>query len=123
VALAGGRTKYLSEVVAGDEVVVVDTAAVTGSAPMPFRHIAVGRCKTEPRPVLCVRFSDGERSGQLLLQQAETVRIPVLRTGGADSEWAPRAVTALEVGDSLLVRWAEQGTHVGRRIAAAVSER
>mmetsp|Transcript_56885 Transcript_56885/g.157423 ORF Transcript_56885/g.157423 Transcript_56885/m.157423 type:complete len:410 (-) Transcript_56885:116-1345(-) len=125
VALADGRTKYLSEIDAGDEILVVDAAAALAGQTLPCRRIAVGRCKTEPRPVLCVRFSDGERSGQLLLQQAETVRI-LAQPGGGDAPataWAPRAVTALEAGDALLVRWADQGTHVGRRIAATVAER
>jgi len=123
VALKGGRTKYLSEVEAGDEVVVVDASAGVSLDPPPSRCIAIGRCKTEPRPVICVRFcdDDGRRSGQLLLQQAETVRLPV-RTSSTTG-WCPQAVTDLVVGSEIMVRWASLGTHCGTRIAASVSER
>lgn len=92
VAIKGGRTKYLSEVAAGDEIVIVDASAAVDGMPLPSRCIAVGRCKIEPRPVLCIRFAavddDTEggsaescRAGQIFLQQAETVRVTARRGG------------------------------------------
>ncbi|CAK0885736.1 unnamed protein product, partial [Prorocentrum cordatum] len=126
VAMADGRTKYLSEVVAGDEVLVVDAEAVEEGGPLAAsRSVAVGRCKTEPRPVLCVRFEDegGCRTGQAFFQQAETVRLRARPEEGSAAEeggaaaagWRAVAVTALKPGDWLMLRWADRGTHVGRR--------
>merc|ERR1712241_1395606 len=61
VLLADGRTKYLSEVTAGDEVLVVEAGdcprgddagnSKSGAIPITSRGVVVGRCKTEPRPV------------------------------------------------------------------------
>lgn len=125
VALADGRTKYLSEIAAGDEVLVVDASNVAAGVIPQSRVVVVGRCKIEPRPVLLVQFSSGERTGQLFLQQAETVRLRARRASGlaAGGGWTPVAVTDLQVEDEVLVRFADEGTHVGRRIAASVVER
>ena len=59
-------------------------------------------------------------SGQLFLQQAETVRVVVER---ADEVFTPKSVTELRAGDRLRVRRTLRGTHVGREISARVEER
>lgn len=121
VALADGKTtKYLSEVNAGDEVLVVNPSA-DGSGAFKRRRVTVGRCKTEPRPLFCVRFESDQGCGQLFLQQAETVRL--LAWQRQSDSWGPLSVTKLKSGDKVLVRWSDRGTHVGRRIDATVSER
>jgi 3-dehydroquinate synthase II len=156
---AGGGTKYLSEVVAGDQVLVVGAhnAEQQQQQQQPLqqthsvRAIAVGRCKIEPRPMLMVSFqldttaTDSTESsddaataatagatGQLFLQQAETVRLvrPNSATSTTSSTTddkhggaAAVSVTALQPGDRILVRSVSRGTHVGRAIAAVVTEK
>jgi len=111
VMLADGTTKYLSEVAAGDIVLVCSASGET-------RPGTVGRAKVEPRPALRVEFADGDgRRGNVFLQQAETVRLAT----GADGGY--RSVTDAKVGDPVLVRFSESGTHVGRAVAGSVEER
>jgi 3-dehydroquinate synthase II len=165
---AGGGTKYLSEVVAGDQVLVVGAHNAEQQQqqqqqqstqqqqqqqqPLQQTHsvraIAVGRCKIEPRPMLMVSFqldtaatdstdstdtaatATAGATGQLFLQQAETVRL--VRPNSAftsittdDKHGGAAAVseTALQPGDKVLVRSVSRGTHVGRAIAAVVTEK
>jgi len=54
VALPDGRTKYLSDVDAGDQILVVDVA--TPSATTRSRSATVGRCQVEASPVICIRL-------------------------------------------------------------------
>ena len=118
-----GSTKYLSEVVAGDVVLAVD--ATTGKS----RGVTVGRAKTEPRPMLKIEFSlggggDGDEeagaSGQLFLQQAETVRLATETSGALPVTVAATSSAPLP---RVRVRATAQGTHVGRVIKARVNER
>ena len=105
VLAAGGKTTYLSEVSAGDKLVVATTDGAT-------REATVGRAKVEPRP--CVQV-DLQQGGSVFLQQAETVRL----AGVA----GPLPVTRAQVGDVVLVRPDDKGTHVGQRISVPVDER
>ena len=118
-----GSTKYLSEVQAGDVVLAVD--ATTGKS----RGVTVGRAKTEPRPMLKIEFSlggggDGDEeagaSGQLFLQQAETVRLATETSGALPVTVAATSSAPLP---RVRVRATAQGTHVGRVIKARVNER
>ena len=108
VLAAGGKTTYLSEVVAGDKLLVATTSGAT-------REATVGRAKVEPRPCVKVDAARGGASGSVFLQQAETVRL----AGVA----GPLPVTRARVGDEILVRPDDKGTHVGRRISVPVEER
>ena len=110
-ALADGATKYLEEVVAGDAVLV---ASAGGGA---ARAAVVGRCKVEPRPTLRVDLARGDRTANVFLQQAETVRLARAPDG------APLPVTAVAPGDEVLVSADDKGTHVGMRISVRVEER
>ena len=105
VLAAGGKTTYLSEVSAGDTLVVASTDGST-------REATVGRAKVEPRP--CVQV-DLQQGGSVFLQQAETVRL----AGVA----GPLPGTRAQVGDVVLVRPDDKGTHVGQRISVPVDER
>ena len=81
VLMADGSTKYLCEVNAGDQVAVVSATLATGAdkagGDSPWRPVAVGRCKTESRPMLLVEYetSSSTQRGSVFLQQAETVRL------------------------------------------------
>ncbi len=109
VLLPDGSTKYLSELRAGDEVLVVNARGEARSA-------VVGRVKIERRPLVLV---EGETEGQrasTIVQNAETIRF-VTPEGGAVS------VSTLRVGDSILVHREEGGRHFGMRIRETITER
>ena len=109
VMMADGSTKYLSELIAGDEVLVV--------SPEGSRVISVGRLKIEPRPLILVRYEDGIGSqGQVFLQQAETVRL-------LSNIQNPLSVTHIEVGMEVLGSAAEAGRHIGSVINSDVEEK
>jgi 3-dehydroquinate synthase II len=107
--LADGSTRYLCELAAGEEVLVV--------SPKGCRPVAVGRLKIEQRPMLLLRFiTDGGIEGQLFVQQAETVRL-VAEDGTAIS------VTEVEDGMRLLGSTGAAGRHIGQPIEQRVEER
>lgn len=111
VRLPGGRTAYLCELGAGDEVLAVDPQGRT-------RVVAVGRNKIERRPMLLVRAESADgRAVSLVLQNAETVR---LTTPGGEAA----SVTALEPGDEVLAAFDEVvGRHFGTAVDETVQER
>lgn len=99
-----GRTRYLSEVEGGTELLAVDHR---GAA----RRATVGRAKVERRPMLMVKASAGGEVGGIIIQDAETVRL--VRPGG---EAVP--VTALKAGDRVLVHSRPAaGRHFGTEVA------
>ncbi len=105
-----GRTKYLSELSAGDLVQVVDHEGNTSVA-------VVGRLKIEKRPLLLVaaETSDGRRV-TTILQNAETIRL-VRPDGSAAS------VVGLSPGDRVMVALEEGGRHFGYRIEETITEK
>lgn len=66
--LADGSTRYLSELVAGDAVLIAEPLGATRSA-------RVGRIKIERRPLTMVEVERGPRTYTVFLQEAETVRL------------------------------------------------
>ena len=97
--LPNGRTKYLSELKSGDQVSIVSNSGIYESA-------IIGRIKIENRPLLLIRFMVSDSHGQIIVQQAETVRI-VTPAGEAVS------VTELSAGDRILVIADPRLRHVG----------
>jgi len=89
VSLPSGKTQYLSELHAGDEVLIVNAVGNTRSA-------IVGRAKIERRPLILVKAEYDGIVGKTLLQNAETIRL-VSPDGSAIS------VSDLQVGDEVLV--------------------
>ena len=101
---ADGRTRYLSEVEGGTEVLVVDSS---GAA----RRATVGRAKIERRPMLMVKASAGGEVGGIIIQDAETVRL--VRPGGRAV-----SVTDLRAGDRVMVHTRPAaGRHFGTEVA------
>lgn len=125
VLLANGKTKYLSELRPGDEILVVNANARSA------RPVAVGRLKIETRPHLLISFVGNAPAdaGQIFLQQAETVRMVTERgpTGSVEADgvkWDETSVTALRPGDVVAASFSsDYGTHCGVSIAARVVER
>jgi len=107
-AMPGDKTRYLEELAAGDEVLIVSATGETSLA-------VVGRVKVEVRPMLLVAARIGDTEGKLFLQNAETIRL--VRADGS-----PVSVVSLRVGDEILCRTDVAGRHFGMRIAEDIKE-
>ncbi len=106
--MPGDTTRYLEELDAGDEILVVDH---TGQC----RTAVTGRLKTEVRPMLLVRAETPDGQGSVFLQNAETIRL--VRPGGE-----PVSVVTLQVGDEILCRLDSAGRHFGMRVDEDIRE-
>ena len=104
----GGGTRYLSEISAGDPVLVCDRNGKT-------RNASVGRCKVEVRPLLIVTATDGKKTYNVVLQNAETIK--VVTPKGSES------VTKLKKGDKVLAHLATGGRHFGMKIEETITEK
>ena len=102
-------TKYLEELQSGMPVSIV---SVSGQ----HRSCLVGRVKIEHRPFLMIRFSsDNGINGQILLQQAETVRL--LTSSGISID-----VTSLKVGEKVLAMTLGSARHMGKGVPSVAKE-
>ena len=108
MVVPGGGTRYLSEVSAGDSVLICDRDGNT-------RITSVGRCKVEKRPLLMVTATDGNREFTVMLQNAETIKM--VRKDGAKS------VTSIVPGDKVLAKLESGGRHFGMAIDETISEK
>uniref|UniRef100_A0A7S3V4H9 3-dehydroquinate synthase n=1 Tax=Chaetoceros debilis TaxID=122233 RepID=A0A7S3V4H9_9STRA len=138
VLMSDNTTKYLSELQPGDQVEVYN--AINGNS----RSVAVGRLKQEIRPCVLVELEavSGDdikvkhHSGQVFLQQAETVRLAqekgsFIRVTDLESisivggtKFKNIGGKALEEGrQSILLRITTAGTHVGKTYTGNVEER
>jgi 3-dehydroquinate synthase II len=106
-----GKTRYLSELKAGDKVQLVDSS---GSR----RDAVVGRIKMERRPLVMIRAECDGQEGTSMLQNAETIRL--VRPDGT-----PISVTEAKEGDEILVHVAgpSKGRHFGGEVDEFVVER
>lgn len=98
----GLKTRYLSELKAGDEVLLVNRS---GEA----KPGHVGRVKIERRPMILLEAEANGRSFSLIVQNAETVRLV--------SDGASKSISELKSGDEVLVRVEEGGRHFGTLVA------
>jgi 3-dehydroquinate synthase II len=105
----GGKTRYLSELSAGDEVMLVDYKGNT------TRGI-VGRIKIEKRPLMLVSARVGELQIATILQNAETIRLTT-------PEGEPVSVVKLAAGDKVLVAMETCGRHFGMKIEETITEK
>jgi len=105
----GGKTRYLSELKAGDPVLVVDARGRGQTA-------YVGRCKVERRPLLLVKAeAEGKEIG-LVLQNAETIRLTA-------PDGSPASVASLKPGDKVLAHRMGGGRHFGMKVEETLQER
>ena len=109
VVAPGGKTRYLSELRAGDEALAV---ARDGST----RTMTIGRSKVERRPHTLIHWRTDAGEASAVLQTAETVRL--VRPDGSLV-----AVTALRLGDTVLVRNEKAARHFGMAIEESLQER
>jgi 3-dehydroquinate synthase II len=98
------NTRYLSELKAGDEVLVVDREGKS-------RKTNVGRTKTEFRPLILIEAEVEGKKIKVVLQNAETIRL-VTPKGSTP-------VTDLKPGSEVLVHLAASG---GRHFGVSVPE-
>ncbi len=107
--LPEGKTKYLSELKSGDEVLIVNSKGKTQTA-------IVGRVKIERRPMMLVEAKAKNKNISLILQNAETVHL----TQPANS---PISVVSLKKGSEVLAYIEETGRHFGIKIEETIEER
>ena len=104
ILMADGKTKYLSELISGDNVMLVSE---NGS----MRSATIGRLKIEKRPFLRIYWeNDYQISNSIFLQQAETVRI-LSRVG------VVKSVTELKIGDTILCHESNHSRHIGNKVS------
>jgi len=108
VIMPGDRTRYLEELRAGDEILVVNAAGES-------RLATVGRVKVEARPMLLIEAETHERRGAVFLQNAETIRL-------VTPQGIPVSVVDLKQGDQVLCRLDQAGRHFGMRINENITE-
>lgn len=97
-------TRYLSELKAGDEVLIINREG-------KVRITNVGRSKIEFRPLILIEAQADETKIKTILQNAETIRLVTPK--------ASKPVTELKVGDEVLVHLAARG---GRHFGVSVPE-
>jgi len=92
------KTRYLSELKAGDEVIIVNR---NGNA----RTTNIGRVKIEWRPLILIEAEYQGKKFKTIVQNAETIRLV------AEKNSIP--VTQLKTGDEVLAYISEGGRHFG----------
>ncbi|MCL1905141.1 MAG: 3-dehydroquinate synthase II [Methanomassiliicoccaceae archaeon] len=102
-----GKTRYLSELNAGDDILLVNR---DGDA----KVASIGRCKNELRPMLIVSVVHDKEEYTTILQNAETVKL-VTPKGSL-------SVSELKKGDEVLVHLTEGGRHFGMRVDEKIRE-
>jgi 3-dehydroquinate synthase II len=104
-----GKTRYLSELQSGDEVMVVDH---TGAAQLAN----VGRSKIERRPLLLVNAEVAGRPASIILQNAETIRL-------VQPDGKSVSVASLQKGTQVLAHREGGGRHFGMKIDETLLEK
>lgn len=106
--LANGETRYLSELVPGDAILVCSPSGTS-------RNVRVGRIKIERRPLVLVEAEVGDRPCTVFLQEAETVRL--------STDSGRIATTDLRPG---VLAWGvplSAGRHLGVAVEETIEER
>lgn len=107
--LPDGKTTYLSELEAGDEVLAVGPKGNT-------RVMVVGRCKIEKRPLLLIGARKDGIVLKTLVQNAETINL-------VDEKGKAVSVTRLKPGDKVLACVEEGGRHFGMKVRESIEEK
>ncbi|MCD7781211.1 MAG: 3-dehydroquinate synthase II [Methanosphaera sp.] len=103
------KTRYLSEIEAGDEVLTVNSK---GEATTTI----VGRVKIEKRPLMLVEAEYDGVKIRTLLQNAETIRL-------VNEKEDPVSISDLKVGDKVLAYFTEGARHFGMAIEEQIIEK
>lgn len=109
VMTPGNKTRYLSELEAGDEVLTVNADGVASTA-------IVGRSKIEKRPLLMIEAEYEGMKIRTLVQNAETIRL-------VTDKKKPISVSKLKVGDKVLAYFSSGARHFGMAIEEQIIEK
>ena len=107
--IPGGKTRYLSELSAGDQVLIVAFKGNTSTG-------IVGRLKIEKRPLMLIKAVFDGKEIAAIVQNAETIRL-------TDPEGNALSVVSLVPGDKVLVAMEEGGRHFGIKIEESITEK
>jgi 3-dehydroquinate synthase II len=107
--VAGGKTKYLADLKAGDEVLLVDSK---GKSQIAY----LGRNKIEKRPMMLIEAEAEGIPISLVLQNAETIRL-------VDPDGKAVSITTLKPGDKVLAHVEKAGRHFGMKVDETLIER
>ena len=105
----GGGTKYLADLKAGDEVLIVD---FKGKGQVAY----LGRNKIEKRPMMLIEAEAEGVSITLVMQNAETIRL-------VNPEGQPISITSLKPGDKVFAHIEKGGRHFGMKVDETLIER
>lgn len=114
IRVPGGKTRYLSELRSGDEVILVNSDGNGETA-------IVGRSKLERRPMMLIEGEVETENGEtkplsLIIQNAETIKLTT-------PEGRSLSVVDLEPGDTVLTYHEEAGRHFGMKVDETIEER
>ena len=109
VMTPGNKTRYLSEIETGDEVLTVDKNGNT-------KTTVVGRVKIEKRPLMLVEAEYNGVNIRTLLQNAETIRL-------VQDNGNPLSVAELKIGDKVMVYLDKSARHFGMAIEETIIEK
>lgn len=104
-----GKTKYLSELKAGDYVTITNYKGESYPA-------IVGRLKIEKRPLMLIKAIHNKKEINTILQNAETIRL-------VDVKGKPKSVINLKKGDKILVSIEKGARHFGHKIEETITEK
>jgi 3-dehydroquinate synthase II len=104
-----GKTKYLSELSSGDQVMIVDFKGNTTTG-------IVGRLKIEKRPLMLLKAVFKGKEITSIVQNAETIRL-------TSPDGKAVSVVNLSPGDKVLVAMEEGGRHFGIKIEESITEK
>jgi 3-dehydroquinate synthase II len=105
----GGKTKYLADLKAGDEVMIVNSE---GKSQIAY----LGRNKIEKRPMILIEAEVKAQPMSLVLQNAETIRL-------VDPEGKAVSITNIKPGDKVLAHVEKGGRHFGMEVEETLIER
>jgi 3-dehydroquinate synthase II len=108
--LPDGKTKYLSEIESGTEVLIVNREGLS-------RPVIVGRSKIETRPLRLIKAETKDEQGSIILQNAETIRV-------VSNDGKHVSVTDLKVGNEILAHISPgSGRHFGTEVDEYILEK
>lgn len=109
VMTPGNKTRYLSELEAGDEVITINTKGEAKTA-------IIGRSKIERRPLLMIEAENDGQKIRTLVQNAETIRM-------VSDKGEPLSVADIKVGDKILAYFTDGARHFGMAIEEQIIEK